>query len=72
LVLELPERRGLWAIEIKRGLGVQLDKGFHHAVEDLRPARRFVAYPGEERYPLAKGVEAIGVLQLTREIGSSG
>jgi predicted AAA+ superfamily ATPase len=65
LVLELPGRRGLWAIEIKRGLNVAPSRGFHSAREDLRPKRAFVVYSGEARYPLGHGIEATGV----REIG---
>jgi len=30
----------------------------------LQPRRSFVAYSGEERYPLAPDVEAIGVREL--------
>lgn len=50
LVLEMPGGK-LWAIEIKRGLAPKLDKGFHHAREDLQPERSFLVYSGEDRYP---------------------
>ncbi len=63
LVLQLPGG-GLWAIEIKRGLSPKLERGFHHASEDLQPERAFVVYSGKERYPLRSGVEAIGVTEL--------
>lgn len=63
LVLELAGGR-LWAIEIKRGLAPKLDRGFHNARDDLKPDRCFVVYPGEERYPKAEGVEAIGLKEL--------
>ena len=61
LVLELPGRRGLWAIEIKRGLSGALGKGFRNAVEDIKPERSFVVTAGSDRYPVAKDVEAIGL-----------
>lgn len=64
LVLEMPGGK-LWAVEIKRGLRPTLDKGFHHAREDLKPARSFVVYSGEERYSKGEGVEVIGVRDLT-------
>ena len=64
LVLDLPGGRGRWAIEIKRGLAPRLDRGFHHAREDLQPDRCFLVYSGEERYPLGQGVEAIGLSTL--------
>ena len=59
LVLEIPGR-GLWAIDIKRGLSPRLEKGFHMACADLNPARRFLVYSGEDRYPVGPEVEAIG------------
>jgi predicted AAA+ superfamily ATPase len=63
LVLEMPGG-GLWVVEIKRGLTPALDKGFHHAREDLKPERCFIVYSGKERYPKAEGVEAIGLAEL--------
>ena len=67
LVLELPGI-GRWAIEIKRGLAPRLDRGFHQAREDLKLERAFVVQSGKERYPIAKGVEAIGVQDMAREL----
>ena len=64
LLLELPGRRGPWAIEIKRSLSGSLGKGFHHACEDVRPERAFLVHPGEERYPIAKDVEAVGLREM--------
>jgi predicted AAA+ superfamily ATPase len=61
LVLQMPGRLGLWAIEIKRGLTPTLRKGFHIARQDLKPRRSFVVYAGEERYPITEDVEAISL-----------
>ena len=63
LLLEMPNR-GLWVIEIKRGLAPKLERGFHQAREDLDPDRCFVVYSGDERYPRAEGVEVIGLEEL--------
>ncbi|MGL6160865.1 ATP-binding protein [Microbulbifer sp.] len=63
LLLKLPGGH-LWAVEIKRGLSPRPERGFHQARADLQPQRSFVAYSGEERYPLAPDVEAIGVREL--------
>jgi predicted AAA+ superfamily ATPase len=63
LVLELPGGE-LWAIEVKRGLKPRLEKGFHYARTDLNPARCFVVYSGQERYPLLDNVEALGVKEM--------
>ena len=64
LLLELPGKRGPWAIEIKRGLSAGPGRGFHHAREDVKPERAFIVYSGEERYPIAKDVEAIGLREM--------
>lgn len=63
LLLAWPDN-GLWAVEIKRSLSPKLERGFHAACEDLAPARKFVVYPGQERYPLAKDIEAISLSEL--------
>ena len=66
--LILEHGRGLWAIEIKRGLAPKLSKGFHIACEDLQAERGFVVYSGEERYPIAQNIEVIGVREMAEEI----
>lgn len=50
-----------WVIEIKRGLAAKPTRGFYQALDDLQPDRAFVVHAGEETYPIAKGVDAIGV-----------
>ena len=63
LILELPGGE-IWAIEIKRSLSPKVERGFHVACHDLKPARRFVVYAGGERVPLPNGIEAMGVAEL--------
>lgn len=63
LLLAWPDGR-LWAIEIKRSLTPKLERGFHAACADLRPERRFVVYPGNERFRLAEDVEAMPLPML--------
>ncbi|MDP9152201.1 MAG: ATP-binding protein [Myxococcota bacterium] len=60
LVLDLP-KGDRWAIEIKRGLTARPEKGFRVACRDLAPARRFVVYSGEARFPVSPEIEGIGV-----------
>ncbi len=72
LLLELPGKRGPWAIEIKRGLSAGPGRGFHHAREDVKPERAFIVYSGEERYPIAKDVEAIGLREMASLIERGG
>jgi predicted AAA+ superfamily ATPase len=67
LVLAWPDS-SLWAIEVKRSLAPKVERGFHAACEDLAPARRFVVYPGQRRWPVAKGVEVIGLADLCAKV----
>ncbi|MGD9896841.1 MAG: ATP-binding protein [Candidatus Methylacidiphilaceae bacterium] len=69
LVLELPGGR-LWTVEVKRGLAPKLDKGFHHAREDLAPQRSFVVYSGEERYPKGEGIEVLGLKEMAASLAA--
>jgi len=61
LVLEGP-RGEIWAIEIKRSIAPKLSKGFHFACEDIKATRKFVIYSGNERFPMKKQTEAIGII----------
>jgi hypothetical protein len=67
LLLAWPDDR-LWAIEIKRSLAPKVERGFYAACADLKPERKFVVYPGQERYRLAEDIEAISLVGLAREI----
>lgn len=67
LLLSWPDG-SLWAIEIKRSLGPKLERGFHAACADLAPARKFVVYPGAERYRLAPDIEAISLKDMAAEL----
>ena len=68
LLLKLPGQRKPWAIEIKRGLAPKLERGFHHACETVRPEQRRVVYGGNERFPLADGVDAVSLVDLCEEL----
>ena len=57
-----------WAVEMKRSLKPKPERGFHAACADVRPVRRFVVYPGAERYPLGNDVEAISLSELAAEL----
>lgn len=61
----------LWAVEIKRSLMPKVERGFHAACADLKPTRKFVLYPGQERYPVAEGVEAISLQELARLVATA-
>jgi predicted AAA+ superfamily ATPase len=61
----------LWAIEIKRSLAPKLERGFHAACADLQPKRRFVVYPGTDRFSVAEGVEALPLRGLAERLGEA-
>ena len=65
LLLTLPGG-ALWAIEVKRSSALKLERGFHEACADLKPTKRFVVYPGSDRFPLNNATDAIGVVALAR------
>ena len=58
----------LWAIEIKRSLSAKVERGFYQACSDLKPARSFIVYAGEDRYPVSNEVEAIGLYAMAQEL----
>lgn len=59
----------LWAVEVKRSLSPKLERGFYSACADLTPAKKFVVYPGVERYRLAPDIEAIPLAALAVQVG---
>ena len=61
-----------WAIEIKRSLSAKVRRGFHLACEDIKPTRAFVVHAGDDRYPVAQGVEGIGVRELAQALRERG
>jgi len=65
LLLALPGGK-LWAIEIKRSSAPKVERGFHIACDDLKPDKRWVVYPGNDRFPLDAHTEVIGLSDLGR------
>ncbi len=60
LVMNMPGK-GLWAIEIKRGIHSKPRRGFYSACEDLKPDHRWLVHGGADQYPIGDGIEAIGL-----------
>lgn len=63
LLLVWPDS-ALWAIEIKRSLTPKPERGFHAACADLKPERKFVVYPGIERYRIREDIEAVPLREM--------
>jgi len=57
-----------WAVEFKRSLSPQVERGFHSACEDLLPSRKWVVYPGQESYPLAADIRAVPLHTLCQAL----
>jgi uncharacterized protein len=71
LVLRWPDGRE-WAIEVKRTLSPSPGRGMRSAIADLEPERSFIVYPGEDRFRVAEGIEAIGLPELGSELTAVG
>ena len=69
LVIEYSTQK-IYAIEIKRSLTPNLSKGFYLGCEDVSASRRFVVYPGEERFPLGKDVNAVPLSEMMAELSA--
>ena len=61
LVIELPGHPKPWALEIKRGRSPKLERGFHHAREDLNPERCIVVCGTDSAFPMGDGIEAMSL-----------
>lgn len=64
LLLELgPGER--WPVEVKRSVGSpQPSKGFRIACDDVGASRRFVVYPGSQRYLIDRATEVVPLAAL--------
>ncbi len=71
LLLKLPGRRKMWAIEIKRGAAPAMERGFYAAREAVRPERSFMVYGGVERFPLGDEVEAVSLVDLCAQLSEA-
>jgi len=47
-----------------------VERGFYTGREDVRPEKAFVVHAGDDRFPLNKGVEAIGLWAMAQELAS--
>jgi hypothetical protein len=71
LVLDWPDGR-VWAVEVKRTLAPKVERGLRSALQDLQPERGFVVYAGDERFRIAKDVEAIPLAELCADLMKEG
>ena len=57
-----------WAIEIKRSDAPSRSRALLTFSEGVVPRAKFVVYAGDERYPLGRGIEAIGLREMCQEV----
>lgn len=62
LVLEFDANR-IWAFEIKLSSAPTVDRGFHHACDDVGARRRILIHRGDTAFPMRGGIEAMPLLQ---------
>lgn len=70
LVLEFAPGR-CWAIEIKLSSAPTVDRGFHHAADDIAAKRRLLVHKGKDRFPMRGSVEAMPLLDAMNEISGA-
>ena len=61
-----------YGVEVKYADAPRLTRSMQVAMADLRLSRLFVVYPGAERYPLAKGIEALSLTQVIGDLARPG
>ncbi|MCE5311604.1 MAG: ATP-binding protein, partial [Nitrospiraceae bacterium] len=49
------------AIEVKYSASPKVDRGFWNSLPDIRCNKGFVVYPGNEQYPLGKGITTLPI-----------
>lgn len=61
-----------YAIEIKRSLSPSVSKGFYLGCEDIKASKRFIIYPGTERFAATKDTVALPLFDMMSELTSLG
>jgi hypothetical protein len=49
-------------------LSPALSRGFHAGCADLRPTRKLIVYPGDERLHVTADVDAVPLATLARDL----
>lgn len=58
------------AVEIKRSTAPVPSRGFHIACDDVRATRRWLVYPGHERYVAPGGIEVLPTVEAMQALGA--
>ncbi|MDR0595933.1 MAG: ATP-binding protein [Clostridiales Family XIII bacterium] len=54
----------VFCVECKFSLSPKLSRGFHSALDDIRPRASLVVTPGGETFPMGDAIEAVGITKL--------
>lgn len=57
-----------FAIEMKRSQAPSVSKGFHLGCDDIKATKKFIVYPGKERFPVTKEITAVAILDMMNEL----
>ena len=49
---------------VGRSQAPSVSKGFHFGCEDIKATKRFIVYPGKERFPVTKEIGAVPILDM--------
>ncbi|MDR0755982.1 MAG: DUF4143 domain-containing protein [Puniceicoccales bacterium] len=60
----------VWAIEIKSGVMPKKSKGFHIAIEDVKPTKAFIVHGGRGQYPMDENLDAIGLPEMVQALNN--
>ena len=71
LIIEFSVREK-WAIEIKRGPNLNIQRGFFEACEDINPSKKFVVYSGADDFPLENGISAVSLASIMKQVEKKG
>lgn len=63
LVLEIGPKN-IYVIEIKRSASPVVSKGFYHGIEDIGTEKRYIVYPGTEKFPSTNGVTVLPLIDM--------
>jgi len=53
---------------VGRSQAPSVSKGFHFGCEDIKATKRFIVYPGKERFPVTKEIGAVPILDMMNEL----
>ena len=66
--LVISKNNDVLAIEIKKSLAPKVEKGFYYGCEDIGATQKYVVYPGDDKYPLAKDTWVMPLIDMMKKV----